>query len=314
MDTSSGTNDSGSSAACAPERTGRLARWASGTFSGTILDERIGRDVTDRRVDDQWHRPACFLDSRHGPDAQDRARQQPIGTVVNSFASGSVRLTLRVLDELGLEVPALSTSVSDIEHAVLAKARELASSFPSNLVRIQGIRDDHVYRFTHGRWRAVVWRDTQSGVLWVCACELRGDDTYDEIIERHRRGELLPDEQDDVRLAEEAALLLGRELVAAVPRWVRGARDQAGAEQRFSLSTGAELRMLVQRDGDIEALWLAMPTLVADVPGLSPNARAIVVALAERELGDDAAWETRHDWPTGALRHWEVARLGIGSR
>lgn len=222
-----------------------------------------------------------------------------------------MRPTLRVLLELGLEIPSLEVSLADLEHPVFAKARDMAGSFPKNLIRIQGIRDEMVFRFTHGRYRGVAWRDDATDVVWVCACELRDDDTYDEIIELHERGNLLPTDADSERLGKEAALMLGRELIAGVPEWVRGARDEPGRERRCQLSNGVEIRLICRPGDGVEELWLAMPTLQADVPGLSPNARAMLAALVEQELGD-SVWELRYDWPAGALHSWEVARLGIG--
>jgi len=194
---------------------------------------------------------------------------------------------------------------------VLDKARELAPSFPQNLIRIQGIGDAMVYRFTHGRRRIIAWHDTEADIVWVCASELRADDTYDDIIQLHERDELLPGTDDADRLAREGGLLLGRELIDAVPGWVRTTRDRTGQEQRFRLGGGVEIRMLCRRDDTIEEFWIAVPTLTADVLGLSPNARAMVAALVEREVGEDAIWEARYDWPTGSLHGWEVARLGL---
>jgi len=218
-----------------------------------------------------------------------------------------------VLAQLGIEIPALASGFDELTHPMFDKARTLASTYPQNLVRIQGITDALVYRFTHGRWRVVTWHDTEMQVIWICACELRSDDTYDDVLALHARGELLPDDADEARLSEEAALRLGRELMSAIPSWIRSAREHDGAEQRFTLSNGAQVRLLIRRSHGLEELWLAMPTLTAGVPGLSPNTRALIAALAERELDNDAVWETRHDWPTGSLLRWEVARLGVSA-
>lgn len=228
-------------------------------------------------------------------------------------AAPTARPTLRVLAQLGIEIPELASGLDELSHPICEKARSLASAYPQNLVRIQGITDALVYRFTHGRWRVIAWQDEASNVLWVCACELRSDDTYDDVLAWHARGELLPADADEARISEEATLRLGRELASAVPSWIRSAREHDGTEQRFALSNGAEVRLLLRSTDGLEELWLAMPTLTAGAPGLAPNTRALIAALAERELDSDAVWESRHDWPTGSLLRWEVARLGVSA-
>ena len=52
----------------------------------------------------------------------------------------------------------------------------------------------------------VTWQDTSTHVIWVCACELRSDDTYDDVLALHASDELLPDDDDHLRFSQEAAL------------------------------------------------------------------------------------------------------------
>jgi hypothetical protein len=54
-----------------------------------------------------------------------------------------------------------------------------------------------------------------------------------------------------------------------------------------------------------------MPTLTAGPGGLDPRMRGLILALIQNELGEEAAWSDRHDWPTGRLENHEVAHLGI---
>ena len=44
--------------------------------------------------------------------------------------------------------------------------------------------------------------------------------------------------------------------------------------------------------------------------GLTPRMRALVIAVAQNELGTDTL-EERFDWPTGALSRHEIAYLGL---
>lgn len=225
----------------------------------------------------------------------------------------TVRPTLRLLRDLGIAIPELASGLDELSHPMFDKAHALAAAYPQNLVRIQGITDALVYRFTHGRRRVVTWHDTEKQVIWICACELRSDDTYDDVLTLHTSGELLPDDADHERFGQESALRVVRELVESVPEWIRAARSNRGIEQRIVMHDGAQVRMIVQDDGDLQELWIAMPTCEAAVPGLHPNVRAALVAIAVQSFAEPSAWEVRYDWPTGPLLRWEVARLGMGT-
>lgn len=236
---------------------------------------------------------------------------------VNRTAAGSigrrVRPTLRCLrDDLGLALPTVpAASLDDIDDPVLRKARSLGPAFPENQVRIVEIEDTLVYRFTHGRMRVLTWRSPETGVIWVCAADLRRENEgYDEFIQLHRQGLLLPSAEDDRRLRQEAGLALARQIAADAGSWLAHARKYPGQECRFALIGGAEVVLMVEA-GEFEAVWLAVPTLLAAKLGLPPKIRTLIVAAIEQALGVEAEYEERHDWPTGRLRNYELVHLWL---
>jgi hypothetical protein len=223
--------------------------------------------------------------------------------------SRRVRPTLQCLADLGVDVPPPPEPLDDVSHPVLEKARALAAAHPENQVRIQGIGDAMVYRFTHGRLRALTWLDPETEILWVCGVDMRRENEgYDLFISRHRDGALLPGEGDVRRLEDEAILELVRAIRDGAPHWVEEARARPDVEVQFTLPGGASIRMYYTRSEGVEALWAAIPTLLAAELGLPDRARALVVASISEVLGgtpDDL--EQRYDWPTGSLQNFEVA-------
>jgi hypothetical protein len=211
--------------------------------------------------------------------------------------------------DLDLEMPSGDVPLGDVEHPIIRKACELVHSFPANTIRINAIRDEMVYRFTHGRHRVVAWLEHERGILWICAVDERDDDTYDRFVDLHDHGELLPGEDDARREQVEAATQFVRAVQRSLPSWIAGARADAGKEHRHDLSPGCQIRIFVQ-PGEPEEIWIALPTLTAPGGGLTPRMRGLVVAIAQDAV-EDAEWEERYDWPTGQLPGYEVVYLGV---
>lgn len=228
-------------------------------------------------------------------------------------AARRVRLTWRCLYvDLEEECPPPETDLSTLEHPIVRKVRELAASYPANLVRIQEIRDTMVYRFTHGRMRVATWLD-DAGTIWICAADERDEDTYEFIVDLHTAGELLPGDRDALRLEVEAAARFVSEVRERVPKWVDEARGDPGQEHTFVFEGGNAIRLFV-REGDLIEIWVALPKLTAGAGGLDPRMRGLVLAAIQERFDDsEAEWSARHDWPTGELLHHEVAHLGIVS-
>ena len=62
--------------------------------------------------------------------------------------------------------------------------------------------------------------------------------------------------------------------------------------------------------GGVEEIWCALSTRAADGTHVPDRLRDILFATLERHLSG-AAFEVRHDWPTGEVGWWEVVRLGL---
>lgn len=222
-----------------------------------------------------------------------------------------VRPTLECLGDLGIGVPPAGTALDEVAHAVLEKGRELAPAHPANQVRIQAIEETLVYRFTHGRHRVITWLEQDTEILWLCAADLRRENEgYDLFLSRHGRGELLPGDADQRRLEDEAILTLARAIRAGAPGWVADATAHPNEERRAVLPGGANIRLFSAPGDGADALWAAIPTLLASELGLTDRARGLVVAAITEALGGEAAnvdFEQRHEWPTGPLQNFEVA-------
>ena len=217
------------------------------------------------------------------------------------------RITCRCLSgDLGETLPAAEVDIGTIEHPVMRQARELTSSHPANLARVQAIDDALVVHFMHGRDRVASWLDESTATIWVCAVDDRGEATDDYFSALHGRGELLPGEDDVRREQVETAARLVAAIRAGVPRWLDEARVRPNRDVTRSLPGGATLRVFRPRDAD--EFWVAMPIL--GTPGaLAPRMRAVLVAVLQEHLGE-IAWEQRYDWPRGELPYHEIAVLG----
>jgi hypothetical protein len=224
-------------------------------------------------------------------------------------AKPSVRMTLRCMrEDLAVEIPPPSLSLEALVHPLMRKANDLAVDYPENQIRIQEIDDTLVYRFTHGRLRVLTWRDA-SGIIWLCGAAIRRQDAgYDQFIALHRRGELLASAEDERRLDDERLLAFANEIRRSVPTWLAEARTRTNEECRFQLPGGIEILLFVE-PGETEAIWLALPTLLAEELGLHEAFRALIIATITAELGGAMTdYESRSDWPTGrSLRNYEMA-------
>jgi hypothetical protein len=205
-------------------------------------------------------------------------------------------------------MPPQDVDIGSIDHGIMRKARELTAEYPKNLVRIVEIRETHVFRFTHGRTRVATWLDRETGVVWVCAADERDDDTYDHFVDLYNAGELLPDERDSIREETEAAARFLRSLTSRLPIALDEAIANPNVERRVELEGGSLVRIIVI-PGDLQEVWIAMPTLNA-AAGLTPRMRGMVIAVADTHLSD-ALWEQRYQWPAGRLDDHEIAHLAV---
>jgi hypothetical protein len=224
-----------------------------------------------------------------------------------------VRPTFRLLGNIGIPVPLISVDVGTIEHGMLDKARGLASSYPQNLINIRDITDTQVYRYTWGRFRVCTWLDRDLDVLWVLSADLRTGDTYDEWIELHATGVLLPLAEDYRRWQLESDLRMGKEILQTVPGWLEDVRANPNSERKQKLTNGAEVFLFSRTINGTEEIWVAMPqsTVQPPVVSLTPQLRRLIVAVMLGAAPGSIWEEDRHDFPSRKLRDYETACLGL---
>jgi hypothetical protein len=217
-------------------------------------------------------------------------------------------------EDFAVGVPAPSERVDDLTHRVMRKANDLAAAYPANQIRILEIADPFVFRFTHGRDRVITWLDQETNIMWLCGADLRrADADYDRYVDLHGRQELLPAEEDGLRLENEVLLQLAFSIRQDAPQWLADARQAAGTECSFELPGGAPVLVFV-RPGASEEVWVALPTMLAEELGIPDTVRGLIVATITELLGGPALTdcEQRSDWPTGrALRNYELAYFWV---
>jgi hypothetical protein len=74
----------------------------------------------------------------------------------------AARPTLRCLtDDLRVAIPPVEQPLDEIDHPLLAKARDQFADPASPHERIRAIEDEVVFKVKIQRWRGAIWRDRQ---------------------------------------------------------------------------------------------------------------------------------------------------------
>jgi hypothetical protein len=223
-----------------------------------------------------------------------------------------------LVEDLGLQIPPLEVELGSINEPTIGEARRLAPDSPRGQKRILGIKSPQIYRLRHSDLRGATWVD-RNDVLWLLAVERRKEDSendaYEYFTELHRKGQLLPTEDDELRLqAEEAAtfMLAIREDVVALC-------TEATFNLEFNLPFD-QARILANRipariravPGDVHEIWLAIS--VRDVAEVyyPPQWRDLIFAAVEQELQPDE-WEWATEFAGVALVWHEIGRLYLQS-
>jgi hypothetical protein len=196
-----------------------------------------------------------------------------------------------------------------LQHPLLEEARRVAPTAPTNQKRVLSIAHPLVYRLRHGRWRGATWVEQSTERFWLLAGAIREqgstDDAFEVFRDLHDRGQLLPQEPDELR---DRAEFIARILQAAhdrVPMWI--ASLPVGKDCNLDLSEGVTLRA---HCAAYDEIWIAAPTRTGDGRALNDRVRALLFAIAEDAIGA-FAYEPRPDWPSGPLAWYEVARFYV---
>jgi len=229
--------------------------------------------------------------------------------------SRRVRVTLRCCrEDLGRPVPDLGVEMVP-DHPVVREVRRIRDSAPEGLRRIASIASPPVFKVRVSRWRGAVWIDEGLGIVWLLATSWREEgsrsDAY-EVFERlHRDGRLLPDDADHLRDRAETAARFLRELPAQVESSLAFARKHPDRDLEGNLGETIPIRLCVEREPALDALWLAV--CGQDVYGdhLRPELRNVIFATYERYAGP-GEWEPVYVWRDGrSLQRYECARFGL---
>lgn len=226
-----------------------------------------------------------------------------------------VRPTLRCLGEdLGIEPQTLDVDLGTIDDPIVEEARRLAPDSPRGQKRILTIKSPLVYRLRHSDRRGATWVDPNN-TMWLLAVEHRRDgaedDAYEYFADLHRKGQLLPNVDDELRLRAERAA----EILVAI-------RDDVVAlctEATFNLELGRPFVQEVEVagripariravPGDVHEIWLAISVREVDGDYYPAPWRDLVFGVVEEELRPDE-WEWVTEFAGIALREHEIGRL-----
>lgn len=150
------------------------------------------------------------------------------------------RPTLRTLrDDLELPLPSARTPLDELDHPLLAKARELFGDSEAGHERIRAIDDEILFKVKVQRWRGAAWSDKDLDLPWLIAAGQREEGASDDFYAAletgaqaararynadHRQplpgrtyvGHLLPGQDDRDRYQLEAGARLVRRLSATI--------------------------------------------------------------------------------------------------
>jgi hypothetical protein len=245
----------------------------------------------------------------------------------------AARPTLRCLtDDLRVAIPPVEQPLDEIDHPLLAKARDQFADPTSPHERIRAIEDEVVFKVKIQRWRGAVWRDGQD-LAWVIAAGTREDGSPDDFYAAltkqaqaarsnynsgHSKpltadtyvGVLLPGTDDVKRYRLEAGTRMLR-LLTQMVRELTVATLCDGHEHSAELGTFV-LGIQVRADNGY-ATYVAVritgsapdnivQLILARVPGCDPQTWAFEIELPDRMLiGNEQVWSTLMDPKAAAI-------------
>jgi hypothetical protein len=243
----------------------------------------------------------------------------------------AIRPTLRCLrEDLGLPIPPAGDPLDEIDHPLLAKAREQFTDLDTPHERIAAIDDNVLFKVKVRRWRGAVW--TEELLAWLVAAGWREagspDDFYaaaavqgrtararysaehkPSLTTDTRTAHLLPDRDDRLRYRLEAGLRFVRHLEQIIPDLVRDSlRD--GHEHQAEIDTfslgiqvraeyGHETYVAIRITGSVPD---NITKVILDiVPGCDHTGWYPEGALPARRLGpNEQAWSNIMDTTAAA--------------
>jgi hypothetical protein len=169
-----------------------------------------------------------------------------------------------------------------------------------------------VYRLRHGRWRGATWVEAGAGRFWLCAGAQReegsGADAYESFAALHRAGQLLPDDDNQLRDALERNARIIDDAADTIPSALSDAFERRGRDLVACFGGLVDARLHVAASG--EEVWVALSIQATDGRFVEERLRDVLFRLV-LDAAEADLWEPRADWPSGELAWFEVARLGL---
>ena len=226
-----------------------------------------------------------------------------------------IRPTLRcVVEDLGLPIPELDVDIGSLDDPLVREAQRIAPDSPKGQKRILVIKSPLIFRIRHGNRRGATWVNGDD-VLWLLAVEERregsDDDAYQYFAALHRRGRLLPTEDDALRLRSEGAaqwlLSIRSEIITLCTEATFSLESNLPFEQVRTLSSGITVRLRAV-PGDLQEIWFAISVRDADGIYYRKEWRDLMFAVVEQELNPDE-WEWVTEFAGKPLPEHEIGRL-----
>lgn len=151
--------------------------------------------------------------------------------------------------------------VAEIDHPTLDCFRGLRSQRSIGIERILALKAD-IYSLHCGRQRCATWFDEDDNVVWLLGCGLHTQgsrhDAYEMFARLADQGRLMPDSDDYERLFSWRAHGLAETVKEDVDRLVAAASGSPGAEVRGTLCGIINVSLVLEREGDLECLFVAV--------------------------------------------------------
>lgn len=212
------------------------------------------------------------------------------------------RLTRRALEDLGLDVSALSERTADEyrgAHDVVEAfvARRSQNPGGAETTRLPSSTSVVVFNLHVGRWRALTWHDQDDDVVWLLGAGWHEsgslDDAYEVLKRRDERGDLLPTEQDILDILPLAGPDFIAEVITQCSDLMARACARPNGEVRAVIAdvvdTSAFVEVVVVAAEELSEVWIAirLPPRERDDLRLPAEWLTLVVAALLPEADPD---------------------------
>jgi hypothetical protein len=231
-------------------------------------------------------------------------------------SSPDLRVTLRCLqDELRLAPEDAGRHARELDHEICAAFVTQRSQNPIGVEKLQPITSNiEAYTLHAGRWRGVTWHDEEDNVVWLLGFGYHrsgeAGDAYPYLKQLDADGALLPTRADYDLLYELRDAALPSELRRLAFEMLESARSSVGEEIRGVLAGAFPVSVVVENEGGLEAVWLAVShRLIKGELDPPPEWLRFVVAAFFPDAGFEDIQSPEQKLPTRETTSYEVVYL-----